>query len=253
MPVGCRHHGKDRFKLRLDLTRLLAQRCHQIVAARRVEPGGDAGQMQRRHRHSIMPADRHANAGHLGHVLQPLKDVDIVVRVTVLPRGGDHLAQPDLVERIAGDGLGIAQKDAVDLGVGKRRQDREAAGPDPERPPVAIASIQVNAYPYLGYLSAKAGLNHFTRALAVHFARDGIRANAVLPGVMDTPLIYREIADQHADTEDMLRKRHAASPMGRMGDAWDVAYASLFLASDEAKYITGACLPIDGGKSCWGR
>ena len=117
----------------------------------------------------------------------------------------------------------------------------------------SLASIQINAYPYFGYLTAKAGLNHFTRALAVHFARDGIRANAVLPGVMDTPLIYREIADQHADTESMLKKRHAASPMGRMGDAWDVAYASLFLASDEAKYITGVCLPVDGGKSCWGR
>lgn len=117
----------------------------------------------------------------------------------------------------------------------------------------SLASIQINSYPYFGYLTAKAGLNHFTRALAVHFARDGIRANAVLPGVMDTPLIHREIADQHADTEEMLRKRHAASPMGRMGDAWDVAYASLFLASDEAKYITGVCLPIDGGKSCWGR
>jgi NAD(P)-dependent dehydrogenase (short-subunit alcohol dehydrogenase family) len=117
----------------------------------------------------------------------------------------------------------------------------------------SLASIQINAYPYFGYLTAKAGLNHFTRALAVHFARDGIRANAVLPGVMDTPLIYREIADQHADIENMRKKRHAASPMGRMGDAWDVAYASLFLASDEAKYITGVCLPIDGGKSCWGR
>jgi NAD(P)-dependent dehydrogenase (short-subunit alcohol dehydrogenase family) len=70
---------------------------------------------------------------------------------------------------------------------------------------------------------------------------------------MDTPLIYRDIASQHADTEDMLAKRHAASPMGRMGDAWDVAYAALFLASDEAKYITGVCLPVDGGKACWGR
>jgi NAD(P)-dependent dehydrogenase (short-subunit alcohol dehydrogenase family) len=70
-------------------------------------------------------------------------------------------------------------------------------------------------------------------------AHDGIRANAVLPGVMDTPLIYREIAYQHGDIEGMLKTRHAASPMGRMGDAWDIAYASQFLASDEAKYITG--------------
>ena len=117
----------------------------------------------------------------------------------------------------------------------------------------SLASIQINAYPYFGYLAAKAGLNHFTRALAVHYAPQGIRANAVLPGVMDTPLIRREIAGQHASTHDMLAKRHAASPMGRMGDAWDVAYASLFLASDEARYITGVCLPVDGGKACWGR
>jgi NAD(P)-dependent dehydrogenase (short-subunit alcohol dehydrogenase family) len=117
----------------------------------------------------------------------------------------------------------------------------------------SLASIQVNAYPYFGYLSAKAGLNQFTRALAVHYAPRGIRANAVLPGVMDTPLIYRDLAGHHVDAAEMRAKRHAASPMGRMGDAWDVAYASLFLASDEAKYITGVCLPVDGGKACWGR
>jgi NAD(P)-dependent dehydrogenase (short-subunit alcohol dehydrogenase family) len=117
----------------------------------------------------------------------------------------------------------------------------------------SLASIQVNPYPYFGYLTAKAGLNHFTRALAVHYAPHGIRANAVLPGVMDTPLIHRDIVSRHADIEDMLARRHAASPIGRMGDAWDVAYAALFLASDEAKYITGVCLPVDGGKACWGR
>ena len=117
----------------------------------------------------------------------------------------------------------------------------------------SLASIQVNAYPYFGYLAAKAGLNQFTRALAVYYGPHGIRANAVLPGVMDTPLIYREIAGQHANSEELRAKRNAASPMGRMGEPWDVAYAALFLASDEAKYITGVCLPVDGGKACWGR
>jgi NAD(P)-dependent dehydrogenase (short-subunit alcohol dehydrogenase family) len=117
----------------------------------------------------------------------------------------------------------------------------------------SLASIQINAYPYFGYLAAKAALNQFTRALAVHYAPYGVRANAVLPGVIDTPLVHRHMADQHTSGEDMLAKRRAASPMGRMGYAWDVAYASLFLASDEAKYITGVCLPVDGGKSCWGR
>lgn len=117
----------------------------------------------------------------------------------------------------------------------------------------SLASIQVNAYPYFGYLTAKAGLNQLTRAIAVRYASSGIRANAVLPGVIDTPLVEQQLGGQFADAGEMRQKRNAASPMGRMGDAWDVAYASLFLASDEAKYITGVCLPVDGGKSCWGR
>ena len=117
----------------------------------------------------------------------------------------------------------------------------------------SLASIQVNTYPYTSYYAAKAGLNHLTRALAVRYAPDNIRVNAVLPGVMDTPLIYAQIAGQFEDVEEMRRRRNAASPMGRMGDAWDVAHAALFLASDEARYITGVCLPVDGGKSCAGR
>ncbi|HEY9317159.1 MAG TPA: SDR family oxidoreductase [Achromobacter sp.] len=117
----------------------------------------------------------------------------------------------------------------------------------------SLASIQVNTYPYTSYYAAKAGLNHLTRSLAVRYAPDNIRANAVLPGVIDTPLIYQQIAGQFQDVEEMRRRRNAASPMGRMGDAWDVAHAALFLASDEAKYITGVCLPVDGGKACAGR
>ncbi|CAN5391952.1 glucose 1-dehydrogenase [soil metagenome] len=117
----------------------------------------------------------------------------------------------------------------------------------------SLASIQVNNYPYVAYQSAKAGLNHLTRSIAVRYAAQGIRANAVLPGVMDTPLIYKQIAGEYQDVEAMKRARHAASPMGRMGDAWDVAHAAAFLASDDAKYITGVILPVDGGKSCTGR
>jgi NAD(P)-dependent dehydrogenase (short-subunit alcohol dehydrogenase family) len=117
----------------------------------------------------------------------------------------------------------------------------------------STASVQINQHPYFSYYASKSGLNHFTRALAVHYAPHGIRANAVLPGVMDTPLIYKQIAGQFRDTAEMIRSRNAASPMGHMGTAWDVAHASLFLASDEAKYITGVCLPVDGGKSCTGR
>lgn len=117
----------------------------------------------------------------------------------------------------------------------------------------SIASIQVGSYPYTSYYAAKAGLNHLTRAVAVQYAARGIRANAILPGLMDTPLIYKQIAGTFENTEEMIQARHAATPMGRMGDAWDVAHASLFLASDEARYITGVCLPVDGGMSCAGR
>lgn len=117
----------------------------------------------------------------------------------------------------------------------------------------SLASIQVNQYPYTSYYAAKGGLNQLTRSLAVHYAPHGIRVNAVLPGVIDTPLIYQQIAGQFQDIEAMLAKRHAASPMQRMGTAWDVAKAALFLASDDAQYITGVCLPVDGGKACWGR
>jgi NAD(P)-dependent dehydrogenase (short-subunit alcohol dehydrogenase family) len=116
----------------------------------------------------------------------------------------------------------------------------------------STASVQINQHPYFSYYASKSGVNHLTRALAVH-APYGIRANAVLPGVMDTPLIYQQMAGQFRDTEEMIRSRNAASPMGHMGTAWDVAHAALFLASEEAKYITGVCLPVDGDKNCTGR
>jgi NAD(P)-dependent dehydrogenase (short-subunit alcohol dehydrogenase family) len=114
----------------------------------------------------------------------------------------------------------------------------------------SAAAVVINEYPYPAYSAAKAGLNHFTRAMALQYAARGIRVNAIMPGIMDTPLIYRQIAGQYADTEEMVRARHARSPTGRMGDAWDVAHAALFLASDEAKYINGVCLAVDGGLTC---
>lgn len=117
----------------------------------------------------------------------------------------------------------------------------------------SLASIQVNRYPYLPYFAAKAGLNQMTRALAVEYADRNIRVNAILPGVMDTPLVYQQFGALYPDRAALVAARNAASPMGRMGDAWDVAYTALFLASDEARYITGVCIPVDGGKHCAGR
>jgi NAD(P)-dependent dehydrogenase (short-subunit alcohol dehydrogenase family) len=86
--------------------------------------------------------------------------------------------------------------------------------------------------------------------LALQYAKDGIRVNAVMPGLMNTPLIYQQISGQYANAEEMVRARDAVCPMGRMGTAWDIAHAALFLASDQVGYITGVSLPVDGGLTC---
>ncbi|ACA16222.1 short-chain dehydrogenase/reductase SDR [Methylobacterium sp. 4-46] len=114
----------------------------------------------------------------------------------------------------------------------------------------SIAAIRYTGYPYAAYYAAKAAVNNFTMGLALQYARDGIRANAIMPGLMNTPLIFQQISGQYRDAEEMVRARDAACPMGRMGTAWDVAKAALFLASDDAAYITGVSLPVDGGLSC---
>jgi NAD(P)-dependent dehydrogenase (short-subunit alcohol dehydrogenase family) len=100
----------------------------------------------------------------------------------------------------------------------------------------------------VGYAAAKAGLIHFTKVTAVAYASKGVRLNTVVPGLMMTPIVQR-LAERYnaGDYEGMVAKRNAQVPMGRMGDAWDVAHAALFLCSDEARYITGTELVVDGG------
>jgi NAD(P)-dependent dehydrogenase (short-subunit alcohol dehydrogenase family) len=100
----------------------------------------------------------------------------------------------------------------------------------------------------VGYAAAKAGLIHFTKVTAVAYAAAGVRLNCVVPGLMNTPLLKR-LADRYAggEYEAMIARRDAQVPMGRMGDAWDIAHAALFLASDEARYITGTEIVVDGG------
>ena len=107
----------------------------------------------------------------------------------------------------------------------------------------SLAAIRDTGYVYPVYSAAKAGLNQLTVSLALTYARDGLRANAVLPGLIDTPMVARQVtADPSAQAA-----RHAASPTGRMGSPHDVANAAVFLASDRASYINGVCLPVDGG------
>lgn len=114
----------------------------------------------------------------------------------------------------------------------------------------SLAAIRWTGYPYFAYYAAKAAVVQATAALAVQYAPHGIRANSILPGMIDTPLIYNQISSQYASVEEMVAARNRAVPMGRMGTAWDIAAASVFLASDEARFITGVALPVDGGQSC---
>jgi NAD(P)-dependent dehydrogenase (short-subunit alcohol dehydrogenase family) len=100
----------------------------------------------------------------------------------------------------------------------------------------------------VAYASAKAGLIQFTKVTAVSYAAKGVRMNCVVPGLMLTPLVQRLAQKYNAgDFEGMVARRAAQVPMGRMGDAWDVAHAALFLTSDEARYVTGTELVVDGG------
>lgn len=116
----------------------------------------------------------------------------------------------------------------------------------------SVASLSVRSADLVGYNVTKAGLNHFTRTIAVGYADKGIRANAILPGLMNTPMLrdVPGLVEQFGGEEEMVRARDAVSPTGKMGDAWDIANAAVFLASDEANYINGVMLPVDGGMHC---
>jgi NAD(P)-dependent dehydrogenase (short-subunit alcohol dehydrogenase family) len=113
----------------------------------------------------------------------------------------------------------------------------------------SIAATHWTGIPYISYASSKAGAVQFTRQIALQHAKEGIRANAILPGLLDTPMVREPLKHHYADgdVEAMIAKRDALCPTGKMGDAWDIAHAATFLASDEAKYITGIDLVVDGG------
>jgi len=111
----------------------------------------------------------------------------------------------------------------------------------------SLAGIRWTGYNYSSYYASKAAVINFTRGVAIEYASRGIRANSILPGLMDTPHIYQQITTFYASVEEMVQARHKLSPTGRMGTAWDVANAAVFLASDDAAYINGVELPVDGG------
>jgi len=114
---------------------------------------------------------------------------------------------------------------------------------------VAGFSHQVDGRVHIAYSATKSGLLGFTRATAIAYVKKGIRCNMVVLGTMHTPLVEERLMKQLGPdaAANLVAKRHAAVPIGRMGDAWDSANAILFLVSDEARYITATQLIVDGG------
>jgi NAD(P)-dependent dehydrogenase (short-subunit alcohol dehydrogenase family) len=115
----------------------------------------------------------------------------------------------------------------------------------------SVAGLRYIGKPQVAYAATKAAIVQFTKATAVIYAhRTGgkVRLNTVIPGLMNTPLVT-VLAKKYAggDQEGFRKTRDAQVPTGKMGTAWDVAHAGLFLVSDEAKYVTGQEIVVDGG------
>ena len=116
----------------------------------------------------------------------------------------------------------------------------------------SIAGIRYLGIPYVSYSATKGGVLQLTQSVALEYAEKGVRVNSILPGLMNTPMIVEPLKGVYADgdVDKMIEMRNEQVPMKTMGDAWDVAHAALFLASDEARYITGTQLVVDGGLTC---
>ena len=117
----------------------------------------------------------------------------------------------------------------------------------------SVAGARYIGSPYISYPASKGAVNQMTRVLAARYGRYNVRVNTLVPGIIRTPmgeaLVAQIVADSDdfADIDDYIARRSDGIPLGRWGTAWDIANAALFLASDEASYITGAELVVDGG------
>ena len=115
----------------------------------------------------------------------------------------------------------------------------------------SIAALRFFGPDVVAYAASKAGLIQFSRVTGVKYAPHNVRINTVIPGLMNTPLVEARLVKERSDgdADALIAARHRQVPMGRMGDGWDVAHAVLFLASDQARYITATELVVDGGLS----
>ncbi|NIF52909.1 SDR family oxidoreductase [Burkholderia sp. Ax-1724] len=114
----------------------------------------------------------------------------------------------------------------------------------------SLSALRYSGKPQIAYSSSKAALIQFTRMAALMHGENNVRLNCVIPGLITTPLVQR-LANQFGggDYEAYLKRRNAQVPLAQEGDAWDVANATAFLASDEARYITATEILVDGGSA----
>ncbi len=172
--------------------------------------------------------------------------VDILINNVGIGGGGDgpaHLAEEAAFDRIMSVNLKGAWL-TIKAAIPALREARGAI--------VNISSLaSLAGANMIAYELSKAAVNRLTLSVALSNAKHGVRCNAILPGLMDTPMAIAAVSDVTGVDADTLRaKRNAQVPLNaKMGDAWDTAHAALFLASDEAKFITGVLLPVDGGMS----
>jgi NAD(P)-dependent dehydrogenase (short-subunit alcohol dehydrogenase family) len=153
------------------------------------------------------------------------------------PEAFDHLWQVNV------KGMWLAARHAIPV---MRRQGSGSV--------VNISSIAARlAYPLVGYKTTKLAVVGLTENLALTNAAYGVRVNAILPGLMNTPMAIEARVAQGIPRDEVIARRDRQVPLGRkMGSAWDVAHAALFLHSDEARFITGISLPVDGGQDLTG-
>ncbi|WP_206516242.1 SDR family NAD(P)-dependent oxidoreductase [Brevibacterium linens] len=111
----------------------------------------------------------------------------------------------------------------------------------------SVGGMRYMGYDYPAYAASKAGLIELTKVVGAQYASEGIRANSIAPGLIETPLIHRSISGHYDSVEEMLAARHAQSPTGTMGRPEDVADLAVFLASRESTYINSTLIPVDGG------